>query len=99
MRQSVVPLWEFRRIARRNVVLAQFTLSAAVEAVCIPNKALVLAIFALKVAGFLWYCTFGRHDAPKASALTVPGVWGDHDNFHVITTAAAVLQIAAAAAM
>lgn len=98
MRQSAVPLWEYRRYTRRNIVLAQFLLSSAVEAVCITNKALVAAIFGLKMAGFFWYTTFGRHDAPKASALTVPGVWGDHDNFHVITTAAAFLLIAAAAA-
>ena len=94
VRQSAVPLWEFQRYTRRNIVLAQFTLSSAVEAVCIANKALVVAIFALKVLAFLWYCTFGRHDAPKPSPLTVPGVWGDHDNFHVLSIAVAALQSA-----
>ena len=97
MLQKAVPLWEFHRITRRNLVLVQFCLSSCVEAAVIPNKLLVALIFALKVAGFTWYITFGRHDARKASPLTVPGVWGDHDNFHAITTGTAVLQIAAAA--
>jgi hypothetical protein len=95
--QKEQPLWEFHRYTRRNIVLAQFCLSSAVEAFVIPNKALVALIFALKVAAFLWYVTFGRHDASAASPLTVPGVWGDHDNFHAITTGTALLQIAAAA--
>ena len=97
VRQTAVPLWEFQRYTRRNIVLLQFTLSSAVEAVCISNKALVAAIFALKVVAFWWYCTFGRHDAPKPSPLTVPGVWGDHDNFHVMTIGAAFLQVLGAA--
>ena len=79
-------------------MLLQFTLSSAVEAVCISNKTLVAAIFALKVLAFCWYCTFGRHDAPKPSPLIVPGVWGDHDNFHALSAACAGLQIFAAAA-
>lgn len=95
--QDAVPLWEYRRLARRNLVLLQFTLSSAVEAAVVPNKALVALIFALKVVGFAWYIRFGRHDAPTTSPLVRPGVWGDHDNFHAITTGAAVLQIAAAA--
>ena len=95
--QERVPLWEFHRLTRRNIVLAQFMLSSAVEAVVIPNKALVALIFVLKVLGFCWYVTFGRHDAARASPLTVRGVWGDHDNFHAITTGAALLQIAGAA--
>jgi hypothetical protein len=95
--QKAVPLWEFHRLTRRNIVLAQFCLSSAVEAAVIPNKALVLLIFLLKVLGFLWYVKFGRHDAKHASPLTVAGVWGDHDNFHAITTGTALLQIAAAA--
>ena len=97
MRQSVVPLWEFQRYTRRNIVLAQFMLSSAVEAVCISNKLLVGAIFGLKVLAFLWYCTFGRHDAPKPSPLVVPGVWGDHDNFHVLSIVVAALQSACGA--
>ena len=97
MRQSAVPLWEFHRITRRNIVLAQFLLSSAVEAALISSKPLVALIFAGKVAGFLWYVKWGRHDAPSSSPLTRPGVWGDHDNFHAITTGTALLQIAAAA--
>ncbi len=97
MLQKAVPLWEFHRLTRRNIVLVQFCLSSVVEAFVIPNKLLVGVIFALKVAGFCWYITFGRHDAAAASPLTVPGVWGDHDNFHAITTGAALLQIVGAA--
>ncbi len=92
-----MPLWEFHRLTRRNIVLAQFCLSSAVEACLIASKPLVALIFAGKLAGFLWYIKFGRHDAAAASPLTVPGVWGDHDNFHAITTGTALLQIAAAA--
>ncbi len=86
-------------MTRRNIVLAQFALTSAVEAVIITDKALVALIWATKWAGFAWYVTFGRHDAAKGSGLTYRNVWGDHDNFHAIACVTACLQIAAAVAM
>ena len=86
-------------MTRRNIVLAQFALTSMVEAVCIPNKWLVALIWVTKWVAFLWYITFGRHDAQRGSGLTILNVWGDHDNFHALTCVTAALQIAAAVAM
>ena len=97
--QREQPLWAFQRITRRNLVLGQFALLSLVEALVIPNKALVAAILVTKWVGFTWYVTFGRHDAERSSGLTYRSVWGDHDNFHVIAIVVALLQIAACIAM
>ena len=80
-------------------MLGQFALLSLVEAVVIPNKALVAAIIITKWVGFTWYVTFGRHDAERSSGLTYRSIWGDHDNFHVIAIGVAAMQICASIAM
>ena len=66
----------------------------------IPNKPLVALIVFGKAVGLLLYFLHGRHDAPfKPTVATVPGWWGDHDNFHLMMIFTLVAQLAAAMAL
>ena len=90
-------MWQYGRRTRRTLVLGQILLSCAVEGACVADKRFAAAIGALKLAAFQWFAAFGRYDAPRSSGLVVPGVWGDHDNFHVLATLTHVAQVAACA--
>ena len=90
-------MWQYGRQARRTLVLAQIVLSCAVEGACVADKRFATAIGALKLLAFQWFAAFGRYDAPRSSGLVLPGVWGDHDNFHVLATLTHAAQVAACA--
>ena len=63
----------------------------------IENKGVVALILLGKIVGISLYHLHGRHDAPKPpTAATVPGVWADHDNFHVVVLATLMVQLWAA---
>ena len=68
------PLWEFQRMTRRNIVLAQFLMTSAVEAAVITNRLLLAAIWASKWGAVFWFLKFGRADG-KASGLTWDKSW------------------------
>jgi len=77
-------MWQYRRHTRKTLMLLQVALSCGVEALVVNNKALAAVIGAVKVLAFQWFALFARYDAPRSSGLVVPGVWTDHDNFHVM---------------
>jgi hypothetical protein len=77
-------MWQYRRHTRKTLMLLQVALSCGVEALVVSNKALAAVIGAVKVLAFQWFALFARYDAPRSSGLVVPGVWTDHDNFHVM---------------
>ena len=89
-------MWEYRRHTRKSLVMLQIALSMAVESAVIANKGLAALIGAVKVFAFQWFALFARFDAPRSSGLVLPGVWTDHDNFHVMAVLAHGLQILAA---
>ena len=78
-------------------MIVQVATSCIVEAVTIEHKALAAVIAAFKVASFQWFAVFARYDAPRSSGLVVPGMWTDHDNFHVFACCTHALQVIAAA--
>ena len=90
-------MWQYGRQTRRTLVLGQILLSCAVEGLCVADKRVATAIAALKFAAFQWFAAFGRYDAPRSSGLVLPGLWGDHDNFHVLASVTHLAQVAAAA--
>ena len=90
-------MWQYRRHTRKTLMIVQVATSCIVEAVTIENKALAAVIAAFKVASFQWFAVFARYDAPRSSGLVVPGMWTDHDNFHVFACCTHALQVIAAA--
>ena len=90
-------MWQYGRHTRRSLVLGQILLSCAVEGLCVADKRVATGIAALKFAAFQWFAAFGRYDAPRSSGLVLPGIWGDHDNFHVLASITHLAQVAAAA--
>jgi len=86
-------MWQYRRHTRKCLVLGQIGLSMLVEACVIRHKPTALVIGSAKFMGFHWFAAYARFDAPRSSGLVLPGVWHDHDNFHVIATATHALQI------
>jgi hypothetical protein len=67
-----------------------------VEALVIPNKLMVAAIWTSKWLAFAWFIAFARADA-RGSGLIFKGWWHDHDWFHLLAICTAGLQLAAAA--
>lgn len=91
-------MWQFRRGTRRGLMLAQIGLSCAVEAAVVRHVPTAVGIALAKAAAFQWFAAFARYDAPRSSGLVLPGLWSDHENFHVLATLTHAAQLAACAA-
>ena len=91
--QDEQPLWQWQRDTRKAIMLTMIGLSCVVEACVLQDKRLAATIAVGKVLAFNWFRVYGRYDAPRRSVFTVPGVWLDHDVFHLISTAIHGLQL------
>ena len=78
-------------------MLGQFLLTSFVEALVIPNKLMVAAIWTSKWLAVAWFFAFARADAVGSGLTFDKGWWSDHDWFHLLAICTAGLQLAAAA--
>ena len=88
-----LPLWEYKRDARKVAMLTQIGISCLVEAVLITPPSIAVGIGLCKLFTFQWFAWFARFDAPYKSGLVVKGLWGEHDSFHMLATGTHLLQI------
>ena len=87
------PQRHFRGL-RATCGLVQVLALARVQAAAIALPWLRGALLSLQLGGFTYFALCAQINAPlHTTALTLPGVWEGHDNFHVIALVVHCLQV------